>query len=238
MSYFGNDAINRVNLHYGIQQLAQGAGGVFVFVFLLRAGVSVPLTLCTLAAMVGGRFLLRPLVLPLAQRLGIRTTVIAGTVLEAAMFPLLPLVKGPDRALLAVIAVGAVGSVIYWTSYHAYFAALGDTEHRGGQVGAREAISAVVGVIAPLLGGWALVTAGPTAAFAGSAVVQALAVLPLLSAPQVPVQREPPARRSRSLRRRSRRSPSGWRPAAPRGSRRGPRLSSPWVRATRPMAAQ
>ena len=54
MSFFRNDAINRVNLHYGVQQLAEGAGGGFVFVFLLRAGVPVPLVFCTLAAMVAG----------------------------------------------------------------------------------------------------------------------------------------------------------------------------------------
>ena len=64
MSFFGNGAINRVILHSGIQALAQGAAGIFVLVYLLRAGVSVPLVLCAMAGMVGGRFLLRPLELP------------------------------------------------------------------------------------------------------------------------------------------------------------------------------
>ena len=55
----------------------------------------------------------------------------------------------------------AVGDVFYWPSYHAYFAALGDAEQRGQQVGAREALAAVVGIGAPLIGAWALVTVGP-----------------------------------------------------------------------------
>ncbi len=192
LSLFRNDAINRANLHYGIQQLAQSGAGVFVFVYLLHAGVSVPLTLCTLAATLGLRFALRPIVLPIARHSGIRTTLVIGTLLEAAMFPILPAVKGPDAALLAVILVGALGGVFYWTSLHAYFAAVGDVELRGGQLGVREAISAVTGVVAPLIGGWALVHVGPAASFAGAALVEAMATIPLLAAPQVSVPYEAP----------------------------------------------
>ena len=131
MSFFGNDAINRVTLHSTIQALAQGAGGVFVFVFLLKAGVPTALVLCTLAAMTAGRFVLRPLVLIVARRFGLRATLIVGTVAEAAIFPILPFVHGPGPLLLALIAVSALGSVFYWTSLHAMFASLGDAEHRG-----------------------------------------------------------------------------------------------------------
>lgn len=190
MSFFGNDAINRVNLHSGVQALAQGAGGVFVLVFLLRAGVSPPLVLCAMAAMNAGRFVLRPLVLPLARRFGLRATLVLGTVLEAATFPILPLVQGVDLAFAAVIVVGPVGSVLYWTSYHAYFASLGDDEHRGGQVGAREALTALVGIAAPLLGAWALAWGGAWFAFLGVTVIQVLAAWPLLGAPQVAVAPE------------------------------------------------
>jgi len=192
MSFFGNDAVNRVNLHSGVQALAEGAGGVFILVFLLKAGVSAPLVLCAMAAMTGGRFLLRPFVLPMARRLGLRRTLMLGTVLEAATYPLLPFVKGPDWAFLAVVLIGPVGSVLYWTCYHAYFASVGDEEHRGGQVGAREALTAVVGVVAPLLGGWALAIGGPWLAFLGVAAIQVLAAVPLMGAPEVAVAREAP----------------------------------------------
>lgn len=68
MAFLRNDAINRVNLHSGIQALAQGAGAIFFLVFLLRAGVSVPVALLAQAAIVTGRFLLRPAMLPIARR--------------------------------------------------------------------------------------------------------------------------------------------------------------------------
>lgn len=191
MSYFSNDAINRVHLHTAVQALAQGAGGVFVMVFLLRAGVPLPAVFATTSAMVAGRFVLRPAVLPLARRFGLRAVLIAGCILEAAIFPILPYVHGLDAALVAVILVGAVGSVLYWTTYHAYYAALGDAGHRGDQVGVREAMTTVIGVAAPVLGGWALVTLGPQIAFLIVAVVQVLSALPLLGAPRIAIEEKP-----------------------------------------------
>lgn len=183
MSFLGNDAINRVNLHTTIQALAQGAGGVFVFVYLLKAGVAAPWVLCTVAGMTFGRFVLRPAVLVVARWRGLRATLMLGTVLEAAIFPLLPVVHGPGPMLLLVIAVSALGSVFYWTSLHAYTAMLGDAEHRGAQIGVGAAAAAVANIVAPLAGGWALVALGPATAFGLVAVVQVLAILPLLGAP-------------------------------------------------------
>ena len=165
MSFFSNAAVNRLNLHSGIQTLAQEAGGLFVLVFLLRAGVPAPLVLCSMAAMTAGRFILRPFVLPFARRYGLRTTLVLGTVLEAAVFPILPFVNGVDAAFLAMVLVSPLGSVLYWTCYHGYFATVGDDEHRGGQVAVRTALMALVGIGAPLLGGWALYLGGPWLAF-------------------------------------------------------------------------
>src|SRR5262249_4354336 len=74
-----------------------------------------------------------------------------------------------------------------WTSYHAYFTTLGDAEHRGHQVGAREAIAALVGTAGPLATGWALTVIGPRAAFGANAVVMVLSALPLLWTPNVKI---------------------------------------------------
>ncbi len=192
MSYLRNDAINRVNLHTGIQALAQGSGGIFFLVFLLRAGVPVASVLVVMAGIVTGRFLLRPAILPLARRWGMKPLLITGTLTLALQYPLLAEVDGIGPTLYALIAITAVGDVLYWPTYHAYFASLGDVEHRGHQIGAREALAAVVGIVAPLLGAWAVVTAGPRVAFAAVGLVQALAVVPLIGVPNVPVKREAP----------------------------------------------
>ena len=187
MSFFGNGAINRVNLHYGVQQFAQTAGGIFFLVYMIKAGVPVAMALVAQAAIVAERFAIRSGVVPLAQRIGLRRTLMLGTVLEALAFPLLAEIHGVDAAFVALCVITPLGSALYWTCYHAYFAALGDAEARGGQVAFREAMAAIIGIVAPLLGGWLLVTAGPRVAFNIVAALQLLAALPLIGGPEVPV---------------------------------------------------
>jgi DHA1 family inner membrane transport protein len=58
------------------------------------------------------------------------------------------------------------------------------------QICAREAIASLSAIIGPLLGGWALVTLGPRAAFGAAAIVQVLSALPFLRTPDVTVKRE------------------------------------------------
>jgi DHA1 family inner membrane transport protein len=188
MAFFGNDAVNRANFHTGVQAVAMGAGGVFIFTYMLHAGVSVPATLASFAGILAGRFCLRPLILPLGKRWGLKPLVIAGTLIVACQYPMLAEVHGLNGWFYALCVTTAIGDTLYWPSYHGYFAALGDAEHRGQQVAMREAISAMVGIVAPLAGAWALVSAGPRLAFGAVALVQALSALPLLGAPNVGVK--------------------------------------------------
>jgi hypothetical protein len=187
MAFLGNDAINRVNIHYGVQAFAQGAGGIFNLAFLLKAGLSIPATLLTFAAILTGRFVMRPAILPLAKNWGLKPLVIIGALGVACQYPLLPLVHGIGLPLVALCLVSSIGEVFYWASYHAYFSVLGDAEHRGHQIGAREALVSVIGIAAPIAGSWSLVTLGPGPGFAGVGLIQALSVLPLLGAPNVTI---------------------------------------------------
>jgi DHA1 family inner membrane transport protein len=188
VAYFGNDAINRVNLHSSIQAFAQGAGGVFFLVFLLKAGVSIPLTLVAQAAIVAGRFLIRPALLPLARRWGLKRMLLIGTAALAAQYPLLAEVHGPGAMLAFLCVVASAAEVFYWLSFNATFSTLGDSEHRGHQISARAALVAISGIAAPLIGAFTLVTLGARTAFAIVAGIQLLATLPLLSLPNIPIK--------------------------------------------------
>src|SRR5947207_2270688 len=192
MAFFRNSAVNLLNLHYGIHCVALYGGGAFFAIFLLKAGVSVPGVLVSIALILLGRLAVRPVVIGLAVRWGLRAMVVAGTVLTALQYPLLAEVDGVGSILVALIALSAVGETVYWTTYHAYFAALGDNEFRGHQIGVREAIAALVGIVSPLLTGWMLVAFGPRVAFGTTAFVAALAALPILWAPEVAVARHVP----------------------------------------------
>jgi DHA1 family inner membrane transport protein len=192
MAFFRNRTVNLLNLHYGIHAIAMSGGGAFFAIYLLKAGVPIPGVLITLALILLGRFVIRPLVITLAARWGLRAMVVAGTILSAAQYPFLAEIHGVGRALAVLIAISAVGDMVYWTTYHAFFAALGDDELRGRQIGIREAIGASVGVASPLAAGWMLVSFGPRVTFGVTALVAALSALPLLWAPEVNVARSVP----------------------------------------------
>jgi MFS transporter, DHA1 family, inner membrane transport protein len=189
MAFFRNSAVNLLNLHYGIHSIALSGGAAFFLVYLLKSGVPIPGVFVSLALILLGRFLIRPIVVGFAARWGLRALVVAGTLLTALQYPLLAEVHGVGAVLVGLCVVSAVSDTVYWSTYHAYFAALGDDEHRGQQVGVREAIAAVVGVASPLGTGWHLVTFGPDVAFGATAVIVLLAALPILWTPDVPVAR-------------------------------------------------
>ena len=192
MSFFGNDAINRVNLHGGIASLARGVGQLFLLVFLIRQGLGAPTAFLLMAAIVTLRFAVRPLVLPLAIRFGLKPLLIAGVVAMAVQLPILAEVRGLDGALVAFVLTSALGEVLYYVPRNAYFAAAGDVEHRGKQVAVAQALEALGGVIAPIVGAWGLIAAGPRWTFALAALVELLSAVPLIGVPNIAVPRQAP----------------------------------------------
>ncbi|HZP79805.1 MAG TPA: MFS transporter [Pseudolabrys sp.] len=199
MAYFRNSVVNLLNLHYGIFAFVMNGAGAFFFVYLLQAGVPLPGVLVSVAALLLVRFAIRPAVVPLVVHCGLRRVVMIGAGLIALQLPLLAAVNGVGPALYLLIAVSALGDTVYWTAYHAYFAALGDHEHRGHQVSVREAIAAIVGIISPIVTAWLLVTFSPLAAFGASSVMALAAAIPLHWTPDVTVARGVPGAMRASL---------------------------------------
>ena len=142
MAFFRNRSVNWLNLHYGIHATVIAGGGAFYTVYLLKAGVSLPAVLAAMAAILLGRFVIRPAVIPLAVRFGLRPMLIAGTLIEALQYPVLPLVHGVGPMLALVCALSSLGDTIYWSCYHAFFAALGDVVQVGGRQRGIHAIQA------------------------------------------------------------------------------------------------
>src|SRR5215469_11206702 len=105
MAYFRNNAVNLLNLHYAIHSIAMTGAGAFFAAYLLKAGLSAAGVFLTFAAILMGRFLIRPAIMGLAVRFGMRLLIIAGTLLSALQYPLLAYVHGANSALYALIAL-------------------------------------------------------------------------------------------------------------------------------------
>jgi DHA1 family inner membrane transport protein len=190
--FFTNRDINLLAIHTTLHKFAWGSSGVFFGVYLYRAGISLTAVFLAFAAIFVVRFILRPLVLLVAPAIGLRWTLIIGTLLHALQYPALALVHGIGFDLVLFCVVTAVGWVFYWTCYHAVFGALGDADRRGSQVGARQVLGSVAAILGPAVGGVVLTVLGPWAAFGTAAAVEIGAVLPLIWISDPPIERTAP----------------------------------------------
>ena len=180
MSFFTNRGINRLGTHLALVSLAWSLAGIFFMVFLLRAGLAPVHIFLVAASIFSFRLMLRPLLVLVASAIGLRRTLILGTLLYALQFPALAIVHEIGPALILFVFISSLGQVFYWTCYHALFTSLGDIEHRGKQIGARQMLSAVAGIIGPVAGGLLLRNFGAWVAFGVAFMIQIAATYPLL----------------------------------------------------------
>lgn len=200
MSFFSNRNINKLALHTALHQTALGLSLVFFAAFMLRAGLSPSQVFLVIAAILIMRFFVRTAVPGVVQRIGFRNALILGSLLSAVEFLILASYDGSNVRLFLFIAADAVCGALYWTCYHAFFAALGDPEARGAQLGARGLLSTIATVAAPAVGGVLLVSFGPWASFGAAAVTSVAAVVPLLSIREPIVPTAPPIEAFRAVR--------------------------------------
>jgi MFS family permease len=175
-----NRDMNQLAVHTALQQLSWSLISAFSAVFLLRRGLSVAQIFLCFAAIIALRFAIRPIVLVSVRAIGLRSTLIVGTLLYAVQCPLLAPVHGVDLALLAYGVASAFAQAFYWTTYHAMFAAIGEADDRGSQVGWRQLLIAFASTAGPAIGGVLLTVTGPWTAFSVAALIECAAVWPLL----------------------------------------------------------
>ena len=179
--------LRAITVHSALQSFAENTGGLFMTAFLVAQGVSQPLALAAFAALVMTRFAMRAIVLPLAVGRGLKRVVVLGIVIRAAGYVLLGFVTRADGWMLAYVLAMGLGSVLYWTAWHAYNAAIAQGATRGRQVSLQQAATAGVAIVAPVIGGLIHDRMGPVAGFALIAAIQLAAAWPLLRAPDVRV---------------------------------------------------
>jgi hypothetical protein len=181
MRFFANRHFNWLYLYTALFGLAERVGGVFVFVFLFKAGVSAALVMCAVAVTVSLRFCFRTLVTPLVRLFGLRLCHFAGMCFVALGYLILANVSGLGWALYGFIGVTAFGDALFWTCHHVTLARLGDEKTRGSQIGFMQFVLSVLGIVGPIVGGSLLLWFGPLAAFGTASLMQVAAALPLLA---------------------------------------------------------
>jgi MFS transporter, DHA1 family, inner membrane transport protein len=180
MKFFENRSINFIYAHSALHGLSEQIGGIFVFVFLLKAGIPAHFVLLSFAAIVLCRLVFRQIAIPFANRFGLRQAFIFGVVVGAIAYIPLGFVHGLSPMLAVFLLIHALGDAFYWSCYHATTARLGDQESRGAQVSAVQLIYASSAIIGPLIGSSTQVYLGSVFAFMLAACVRLLSAVPLL----------------------------------------------------------
>jgi MFS transporter, DHA1 family, inner membrane transport protein len=193
MAALSNRNMQRLALHVAIGTLASALSSVFSAVFLLRVGLAPVDIFLAFAAILALRFVIRPVVLIAAPAMGLRRALICGIFLSSLSCLLLAFIDGVGLALVSFIVVSALSQVFYCTCYHVFFAALGDAERRGSQIGWMQALGTVAALAGPGIGGLLLTVFGPGAAFGTAFLISLAAILPVLHIDEPQVERTMPA---------------------------------------------
>ncbi len=187
MGFFVNRRFNLIYVHAALQAFAMHGGEAFAFVYLLKAGIPVPIVFVSIGALFGSRLLFRMGVLPIVKRIGLRNALIIGVLAEGTTYPMLSQVTGTGPLLIAYLTIWAMSSSLYWTTYHAYVVLIGDGEHRGAQVSIMEFIGTFIGIIAPVTTGLLLTWFDPLVAFSVVGLAMICSAIPIMLLPNLKV---------------------------------------------------
>jgi MFS family permease len=185
MSYLSNRAVNIVNLHFFFRRLSYGVGEIFGILFLIEAGIKIEIALLIWAGNFLIRLFVRPFAFKLQQKIGLKNSVIFGAVWFTGLYPLMLQIDGLNLWVPVFMFYFALADVFYWLPYHAYFARIGDSEHRGKQLGVREIGTLIAGSLGPALGGFLIENHGFGAAFYTASGATLIAALIMLRTPEV-----------------------------------------------------
>jgi len=152
MSFFQNKAVNLLNIHIALIRLASLFSGIFVPVFLLQKGLSIPV-ICLFSAL-GSliRIPARIFQVPLVKKIGIKPAVIIGIIGVGISYLFLTLAQGIDVYLWLYVIIGGIFSALYWQLFHYLFAHYGDNHERGQNVSMQIIFVELIQIIGPLLG--------------------------------------------------------------------------------------
>ncbi len=185
MAFFSDRSLNILNIHYCLRAMGWEMCSMFTLSYLYKQGLSLPAVFIAYAGMLCVRTLTRPAAMYLCLNKGVRFTLIVGTIVFACRYLVMIPIEGVSFLLIPFMLVSGLADVLYWVSYHNYFASVGSSDTRGSAVGIREAITTTVAVLGPLFGG-ILLSIDRIYAFLLPFVLTLVSVFPLLKTPDIP----------------------------------------------------
>jgi len=183
--FLKNRAENLLSAHFGLQNFAASIVNIFFGVYLYQIGIPLWEIFLIWGITFFTRCLLRPVVLPLYFRYGVRRMLIIGIICNAISFLALERVTEVGIWLGIFMLLVAITDIFYWTAFHLYFALLGENMRRGKQVAIRNCMEFLSSFLAPLVSAILIVKINFSAIFWVGAGFLFLSGIPLFFVPDV-----------------------------------------------------
>ncbi len=154
--------------------------GVFLPVYAIQLHFPFAAAIAFLAAVWSGIAFLSPLAASIASRIGLKHTILLSTPIQVAFLALLVFFPPADLPLLLAIGfLGGFADALYWTALNIEFVRNADRLNRAKEVGTLIALPRFAAILAPVLAGALLATAGFPALFSIAALLILGSALPL-----------------------------------------------------------
>lgn len=170
--------LGEIYLNQVIQTFAVTLIGIFIPIYLLKSGFTLPVSLLFMMVYWITMLILSPFIAKLSDIIGQKHTIILSAPLLMLYFFLLIFVNSIDPFIIAF--VGGASAVFYWIPLNSEFIEHIDKLHTGKEVGYLYALPRVATIIAPLLGGIMLTYLGFNQLFTIVIVLIAFSFSPFL----------------------------------------------------------
>jgi len=164
----------------GLMDFGMAAVTLFVPIFLFVSGYSLKEIVLFFMMVYGAYIVLIPFLSRLVARIGYEHSIFYSQFFLIAYFLFLFAISKFSLFFYIAPLVFAIQKSLYWPAYHGDFVTFSQKGQRGREVGGVEALSMVMYIIGPLVGGIVLKLTNFSILFIGASVLFILSVLPLL----------------------------------------------------------
>lgn len=179
--FFKNRDMNRLYVHWVIYFLAEGIGWIFVPIYFLQNGFSLPQVLMMVAAMMAFRILFRLFYIWFYKYLQYKWGMVFGMAMMAAAVALLPYVLESNYVLAAFLMLFSGGATFYWVGFHCLFSFVGESADRGKNVAMIYSMLVLAEAFVPLASGLIAAVFGFDYLFIAAGIIMIVSLIPLIS---------------------------------------------------------
>jgi len=179
LHFLRNRELNELYVSIAARYLALSMIGVFVPIYLLDLGYSLPSVMIFYAILYGTHAVFTIPAGKIACRFGFKHSILFSLPLLVSFYVLLYALHHYQFPIYAIAVIYGINMALFWMGYHSDFSKCSSRECRGKQVGTAQAAATAFNVIGPVTGGIILTFVGFDVLFIIVSVMLLASAIPL-----------------------------------------------------------